>query len=86
MAAEMAPLTVFPGQDLSHQGEAADRIFVLAEGTSLLSNVKQIWQCAAHVGGTGSCLLDRSMPWLARVQGHRGLKRLHNQGNLCCLT
>jgi len=32
MAAEMAPLTVFPGQDLSHQGEAADRIFVLAEG------------------------------------------------------
>lgn len=32
MAAEMSPLTVFPGQDLSHQGEAADRIFVLAEG------------------------------------------------------
>ena len=32
MAAEMLPLTVFPGQDLSHQGEAADRIFVLAEG------------------------------------------------------
>ncbi len=32
MAAEMSPLTVFPGQDLSHQGETADHIFVLAEG------------------------------------------------------
>src|SRR5438270_355836 len=32
MAAEMSPLTVFPGQDLVHQGEAADRIFVLADG------------------------------------------------------
>ncbi|KAK9841010.1 hypothetical protein WJX81_005273 [Elliptochloris bilobata] len=58
MAAEMSPLTVFPGQDLSHQGEAADRIFVLAEGEALL--VRDTFECelwsAPAVLGAGAAL------------------------------